>query len=301
MMLILVSGVNIPVTHSEETRIAVLLSLDAQPYKETLAGFQQYLLQQGIEAQYKVYSLEGDPSKAARTIHEIKNDGVRLILTLGTLATETALNADMNTPIIAGMVLDEERLRKAPNATGVVLEFPLETQFNLLRRFLPKARNVGVIYNPEDNRKKIEAAVKVSKRMGFKLEAQAVRMPKELPAVLKNLAKRADVLWGIPDKLILNPQTAKQILLFSFRNRIPFIGLSTPWVKAGALYSLSWDYADLGMQCGTMAFKILSGVRVSSIPPASPRKIQYCLNQKTVEHMKIEISEELIRDAHRVF
>jgi putative ABC transport system substrate-binding protein len=93
----------------------------------------------------------------------------------------------------------------------------------------------------------------------------------------------------------------KHILLFSFQNRIPFIGLSPPWVKAGALYSLSWDYIDIGMQCGEMALKIFQGLSVQSIPTATPRKVGYVLNLTTANHMKIKVSDDLIRGAYQIF
>ena len=137
--------------------------------------------------------------------------------------------------------------------------------------------------------------------MGLNLEAQEVRVPQELPAALKNLSSRADVLWGISDQLVLNPQTARHILLFSFRNQIPFIGLSSNWVKAGALYSLGWDYTDLGMQCGSMAYAVLQGADVRSISPATPRTVKYCVNQKTARNIKIDIPKSLLTYAEEVY
>jgi putative ABC transport system substrate-binding protein len=105
----------------------------------------------------------------------------------------------------------------------------------------------------------------------------------------------------VVDELVLTPQTAKHILLFSFQNRIPFVGLSTAWVKAGAVYALDWDYTDLGMQCGEMALKVLQGTAINTLPPVIPRKVVYALNQKTARHMKIEIAETLVHGAREVF
>ncbi|MFO0732606.1 MAG: ABC transporter substrate binding protein [Nitrospiraceae bacterium] len=55
----------------------------------------------------------------------------------------------------------------------------------------------------------------------------------------------------------MTPHTAEPILLSTFRNKIPLAGLSTSWVKAGALYALDRDYLDIGSQCGEIAGKIL--------------------------------------------
>ncbi len=67
-----------------------------------------------------------------------------------------------------------------------------------------------------------------------------------LPQALANLPNAVDVILAIPDTTVYTQQASKALLLFSFRNRIPLIGLTEAWVKAGALYALEWDYEELG-------------------------------------------------------
>lgn len=95
--------------------------------------------------------------------------------------------------------------------------------------------------------------------------------------------------------------TAQAVLLFSFRNDIPFVGLSAARVKAGAIYALDWDYEDVGKQCGELAPKILNGARAGGIAPVSPRKLTYALNLKTARHMRAQIPDSLVRGAVQVF
>lgn len=199
------------------------------------------------------------------------------------------------------MVGDPEAIRKAHNATGVLLEFPLETQLEWIRRFVPKSQAIGVLYNPAENREQIERAKKVAGRLGMRLIPREVHRPQDLPDALQSLAREADMLWAVTDKTVLSRQTAQAILLFSFRNRMPFSGLSASWVKAGALYALDRDYEDLGAQCAEMAIKILNGRRAGSIPPARPRKVVYVLNLKTAEHLKLSLPRELVDGAAQVF
>ena len=131
--------------------------------------------------------------------------------------------------------------------------------------------------------------------------AREVESPEALPEAMKSLAKRIDVLWGIVDAVVLSPETAQAVLLFSFRNDIPFVGLSAAWAKAGAIYALDWDYEDVGKQCGELALKVLNGARAGGIAPVFPRKLTYALNLKTVRHMKVRIPDSLVRGAVQVF
>jgi putative tryptophan/tyrosine transport system substrate-binding protein len=298
---ILLFGGDMARVEAGNVRIAVLISYQRAPFDETLEGFKQYLRKQGISADYDVYSLEAYNEKVAQTLLKVKKDKPDLIFALGSLGTEAALKEIVDIPIIAGMILRSDPLKKTSNGTGVFLEFPVETQLKWLQRFLPDTRTLGVIYNPRENRERIESAVRISQKMTLKIEAREVHAPEDLPYALNDLSKNIDVLWGVADNLVLNPQTAKHILLFSFRNLIPFTGLSSSWVKAGALYSLESDYMDNGMQCGEMAFRVLHGTNVNSIKPVPPRKIIYSLNLNTVKHMKIKISEKLIREAYLTY
>jgi putative ABC transport system substrate-binding protein len=99
---------------------------------------------------------------------------------------------------------------------------------------------------------------------------------------------------------VLSPATAKSILVFSYRNRIPFAGLSDSWTNAGALYSLDRDYVDIGRQCAEIAVRIERGARADSLPVKHPRTVLYSVNLKAARHMNLKISETLIANARHV-
>jgi len=288
--------------HGAEPRVLVLVSHSAPPYSDALAGFRDYLRQRGIAVTLDVQSLDGDGGKAAAIVQETRRSKPGLVVTLGSLATQAAAQGlGRDTPIVATLVVSADELRKAPNMTGVALEFPIETQLQWLKRFLPAARTVGVLYNPAENQPRIAAATPVAARMGLALEAQPVPSPRDLPLALESLGRRVDVLWSIPDTLVLNAQTAQQVLLFSLRQRLPFVGLSSAWAKAGALYALDWDYVDLGAQSGQLAGQILQGTLPGAIPVTSPRKVSYVINQRTATQMRLELPETLVRGARELF
>ena len=283
-------------------KIAVLVSSKDATFEEALKGFQGRLDKAAMQADYEVHRLDGSVAKAGQAVQAVKTSGARLVLTLGSLATDAAVKEISDIPIIACMVLRADGLKKSPNVTGVGLEFSLQVQTSWLQVLLPKAKTVGVLYSPDENKMRIEAAGRILQNMGLKLVAQEVRSPQDVPAALEGLAKKVDVLWGLADTVAMTPKTAKDILLpFSVRNNIPLIGPTPTWVKAGALYALEWDYTDVGAQAGDMAVKVLRGVPPSAIPTASPRKVYYALNLKTAQQMNITFSDQLIRGARHTF
>ena len=282
--------------------LLIVTSQDTAPYKDVVTGFRQSLASlNGTTGLVEEYSLQGNTSKAKEIFKAAKERRVQLILTVGSLATQAALQEAPEIPTVASMIPSMAELRQSPNATGVILDFSLETQLQWLQKIAPQAKTIGVLFNPKENRSKIDAATKVAHSLGLTLFTEEVESPQALPDALENLAKQAEILWGITDQTVLSPQTAEPILLFSFRHRIPFTGLSASWAKAGALYALDRDYKDIGMQCGEMAIKILHGTPATALPPSAPRKVFYALNLKTADHMKMTIAQPLIDGAQQVF
>ena len=284
----------------EDTRITVILSQDAQPYQEALAGFRRYLEEQGVGAKIDVQALHGEGTGAGAALQRARQDRASLVLALGSIGAQAAARDVRDVPIVAGLILNADDLGNAPNVSAVVLEFPVETELRFLQRLLPGQRNVGVLFNPPENQARIDRASHAAADLGLNLIARQVRSPMELPDALESMNRRADVLWGVPDQIVLNSQTARPILLFSLRNRIPFVGLSDMWVKAGALYALDRDYADIGAQCGEAALKILRGAAPSSLPTAPPRKVVYSVNLKTARLLKVGIKASVLQSAQTV-
>ncbi|MHC1725573.1 MAG: ABC transporter substrate-binding protein [Syntrophobacteraceae bacterium] len=283
------------------TKVIVVSSHKAAPYEELLEGFKAALTRSGKTIEIQVSSCEEFQKSSKMPTGTGAPGPANLFFTIGARAlTLIAQNTPSQVPILTGMVLGSEEISGRQNITGVTMEFPIGAQLEKMRQILPKCRNIGIIYSPA-NTKRVELAAKAAESAGFNLHTRQVNVPSELPEALQYLASRIDVLWGIPDDLVYTQQTAKYILLYSFRNRIPLAGLSASWTKAGALYSLEWDYRDLGIQCAEFALKIIDGTPPSSLQPTGPRKILYTLNLKTAQHLKLEIPHRIVQGASQIF
>jgi putative ABC transport system substrate-binding protein len=284
-----------------KSEIVVVTSREDGPYAGVLSGIRSTLSGHKGDPTLEFHSLQGDSTAATNALLSVRRSGRAPLLTIGSAATRAALEAPGDGPVIACMALDPSDLRSARNATGVMLEFPLETQMKWIQRFVPRSQSIGVLYNPAENRSRIEEAQRIARGLGMRLVAREVHRPQDLPDALSSLAREADLLWSVTDQIVLSPKTAEAILLFSFRNRMPFTGLSASWAKAGALYALDRDYEDLGAQCGEMAMRVLSGRRADSVPPATPRRVTYVINLRTAEHLKIDLPPEIVDGAAQVF
>ena len=279
------------------SHILIVTNSNDTPYQEAVAGFKKQMSSSGGVKFTELVLPQAQPP-SAKQIASIKPD---LIYALGNEAAKWAGLQTSSIPIVASMVLKDDVFRQSANMTGVSLGYTLSTQFQWLKKFFPQQKSVAVLYNPAENAATVREIMVVSQQNGIKLIPIQVTTPKELPFALEQLASNVEILFAIPDETVMSVNTAKEVLLASFSNKVPLIGLSDNWVKSGAFYALSWDYVDLGEQTAILAQKVLRGSPVKTIPPEHPRKVAYTINAKIAEHMNMEIPEELLKKAKMVF
>ena len=283
------------------TQILVLQSHDSLPYQQTLDGFKASLLARGMTADYQVHIVSND-AEAQALWPMIQSHPPQLILTLGTPATRAALARERDIPVVAGLVLDTDDLKKNPNATGIGLNFSAALHWLWRRRLLPEARQIALIYDPRHATVLFQALQQLARADNVTLIPAPASDPDELATLMQNLPPQLDAIWAIDSVAAFNPAAIRELLLYSFRNRTPLIGLSAQWAKAGAFYALDWDYADLGDQSAELAWTILQkGAAPASLPLLEPRKVRPVVNSKTAEQMKLQIPDHWLPELGEVY
>lgn len=285
----------------EKMSVAVVQTGEASPLQKSLKGYLDFFQERAVEIDLSRHMLKADLSNAGNIVSRIRTRKPQIVLSLGSLPLKTVCPELEKEFIIIGVSLRQVDFNCAQKVGGVYLEYPPEIQLEWMRRILPRAKNIGVIYSTPQNKKNIADASIWARQMGVTILKREVSAPYQIPAALSDLANRADVLWGISDSIVLNPGTVRKMLLFSFRNKVPFIGLSKAWGKAGALYALDRDYADIGRQCAEMAHEAVEENAKHTLSPQPPRQIRYYLNLKTAQHFKIDLSASLIQGAEESY
>jgi len=187
---------------------------------------------------------------------------------------------------------------------GVKLVHAPDLRISWVRRLMPRARTVGVLYDRRGPRGEIDELEQAAKRAGLAFRAYPVDMAYPLAVQMAPLADAVDVLLGTYDLRIYSQDNAQTLLLFSYQNRIPLLGISDAWTRAGALFSLDWNYHDIGHQCGERildAMRNPGSARTGAAAVDTPRQVVYSINRRAASYFRIEAGAELVRGARRVF
>lgn len=283
---LLVTLAALPALANAAPRVLVLSPDDSPQLRAALAGLREALGATPIEE----IAADADPGARLKAAAREGND-VALIA----LGPQAAARAARAAPGLA--TVDCMAAQTAPDAQAVPADVPGDQQVLWLKRLLPRARYIALLYDPARNAARVESLAASLRRADLNPLPVAVPSPAMLPAALGRLPGAVDAILAVPDATVYAPQAAKSLLLFSFRHKLPLVGTSESWVKAGALYALAWDYREVGAYCGRLALRRLQGEDAAAPAPPRPRVV---VNGRTAELLRLRWDASLRQSFDRV-
>jgi putative ABC transport system substrate-binding protein len=293
---------------AEEIRVAVVESRKLSAYDLALKGFSEAINKRGFVPRFTRYVIGTDVNSATELDVKLDEADAQIILALGTDAARMVKDCHSNIPSVFSMVSEPGQsglLNSGGNGgtpmTGVCLDVPVEDQFISLLDVVPRARRIGVIYNPQESQFLVDEARNAANGMDLGLVAYPISSEADVPEGLNSLRPKIDALWLVSDRTVLTTESLQFVFLYAFQTNLPLMGLSEHFVKMGALFAVGPDYKDVGMQSGEFAAQILSGQDPDELPVASPRKVLLSLNLRTAEIIGLSIPEGVVRKAASVY
>ena len=270
--------------------IVAICDTEVAPYRALLEG-----LKKSCDCELRVIP----PEEAAREGLEwrLKTEGVRAVLAVGLRARE-AVEGLRELPVLLTMVPNVAPWVAAqPNRAGIEMSLSPRQHLEALRRVFPRARRIGVIFDPAQTGAYVRDAQAAAAALNLTLDAREIVRSGELSRHLEELQGRVDVLWLIPDPTVLQGENLGVLLLYSFESRVPVYGFARKYVEQGALAASQVDVAALGAQVA----EVLR--RLPSLPTGTgprweySRAAQLVLNQKIARKMGIVFDPAVLEAA----
>lgn len=230
----------------------------------------------------------------------------RVYVTLGVDALREVLHANLHEPVVAALIPRSalERVLGDPgrHATGPVaalyLDQPMNRQLDLVRLALPEVRRLGLVLGPESMAQQASTVAAV-RAHGMEAVVGLAVSADNLFAGLKPALEEADALLALPDSLVYNSNTVRSILMATYRARIPLIGFSPAYVRAGALLCVYSTPAQIAVQTAAMVNALLHGI--SGASSQYPQDFSVRVNDSVARSLGLSLREEqLSAQLHRL-
>mgnify|MGYP000556521851 CR=1 FL=1 len=270
-------------------QIIIVSAGKSTPYLKTIQAYQEIMIKNHPDIIFDVHYLSEQ-----RDLFGIEKN-YKVGLALGKNSVDWFSQYLPKLSVVAALIKDKNLLQNYPNTTGVDLQYEPEQQVRVFKKLLPEYHRYGLLYSPA-REAEVTALKKLLDRYQLKLIAQRVDNPQGIIEGIKNLFANVDLIWGLPDPAIVVPQTAKALLLASYKEKIPLIGPSVGWVKAGALLGSDWSYSDIADQCVIFTEALLQGKKATELKPVSLKAYQFSVNSKTMRWLKLnELSQQRLK------
>ena len=266
-------------------RIAVLIFTNIPAFEQGYEGMVEQLAAVGYAREsgttIDLFNPAGDTATLAQMCTQIgsANPPYDLVVSLGTATTQAFVRANSRAvPHVMGFVASPPAINiplgaytegsgRPASLAGFGCMQPIGALFEALRATAPRAKRIGVVYNPAEPN--AEAAMKVARAaagpLGFELvEANGSNVTEVVNAADAVFSRDVDVFWLLPDTVV---SSAGKTLIRRARERHAGVIASLPELGGeGAHLCIGADWEACGTVTGLYSELLLHGADPRTLP-----------------------------------
>ena len=284
-------------------RIGISQFITHQSLDATREGFVDELAKQGYVAgkniEIDLQNSQGE-QRNLKTISQQLAESSDVVLAIATPSAQSLANTTQTTPVIFSAVTDpvsaklvESREHPGGNVTGTSDQSSdaISTQINLIKKVLPKAKTIGILYTQSEPNSVVQKdeAKRLLEEKGFTVVEKTILDSNNVKAATESLMAEVDMVFVPTDNIISSTmETVKQV---SIKHKVPVFGGSTEMIAVGGLYNYGTNYEELGRQTARMLIRVLKGEKPENIAVELPEKLELHTNQEMADALGIDISK----------
>ena len=284
-------------------RIGISQFITHQSLDATREGFVDELAKQGYvegkNIEIDLQNAQGE-QRNLKTISQQLAESSDVVLAIATPSAQSLANTTQTTPVIFSAVTDpvsaklvESREHPGGNVTGTSDQSSdaISTQINLIKKVLPKAKTIGILYTQSEPNSVVQKdeAKRLLEEKGFTVVEKTILDSNNVKAAAESLMVEVDMVFVPTDNIISSTmETVKQV---SIKHKVPVFGGSTEMIAVGGLYNYGTNYEELGRQTARMLIRVLKGEKPENIAVELPEKLELHTNQEMADALGIDISK----------
>jgi len=264
-----------------------------------------YIEGENIEIDYK--NAQGEQPTALTIAQDFSNSKKDLIFAIATPSAQASYNATKEIPIVITAVTDpvdagiaESFEASGTNVTGTSDGVPIGPQLDVLKKVLPDAKTIGVIYNTSEANSiyQVEALKIEAEKQGFNLKEVGITNLSDVNSVLPTALEDIDVLYTPTDNTVASAYAI--IIKLATEQNVPVFCAEDAGVNVGGLISAGLDYYELGRETGFIAIEVLEGKNPKDLPISTMKNPVIVVNEDTALKLGITIPEDILAVAKLV-
>ena len=263
--------------------VAVFQLASAPAADESVQGIDDALHRAGFVDGQNIrishFNALGDMATANAIAKQVTEGEYDMVVTVTTPLLQAVANNNKNgktihvfglvaDPFVAGVGLNRGRPEDHPaHLTGIGTLLPVEDSFKLARKFFPRLKSLGIVWNPAEANS--AAFLKRARAAGVDQGISILEAPVDNSASVQeaaqSLAARGVQAFWVGGDSTVNIAIDSMIKLAN-QVRIPIFTIIPGEPRRGTLFDLGADFYQVGFKTGTLAVQILRGADPKTIP-----------------------------------
>jgi ABC-type uncharacterized transport system substrate-binding protein len=274
-------------------------------------GLRESDMEAGRDYELKISSAQGDLATLPSLIDAALDAKAKVIVTLQDATLQAAVQRVKTVPVIFNLLSDPfaagagtSDSNHLPNITGVYSpgfgDPEQAKRVELIKRVVPKARTVGVLFSPEEQLSVTfkDRMAKAAGPAGLRVTAVPVSSVGEVGDAARSLCSQkvgAIELFG-------NAAHAgfPALIKVAKECKVPVFSPSPFEVLQGAVASFYPDFQEGGVEAGKMIARVLRGESPASIPFYRLETTKLVVNPGDASKLGIPLSPDLVKQADSV-
>ncbi|MCW5664164.1 MAG: ABC transporter substrate-binding protein [Piscinibacter sp.] len=258
----------------------------------------------GKNLKFEYQSAQGNTGTAAQIARKYVGQKPDVIVAIATPSAQAVVSATKTIPVVYSAVTDPVAAKlvktwdaSGSNVTGVSDLSPLAKHLELIKKVVPAAKRVGVIYSPGEANSVaiVEALKKATADAGLTLVEAAAPRTVDVSGAAQSLVGKADVIYAPTDNNVMSALEA--VVKVAQQAKLPLVAADTEAVKRGAVAALGLNYYDLGRQTGKVVVRVLKGEAPGAIPSQVSQTFELHVNPAAAQKQGVTLSDELVKTA----
>ena len=283
----------------DKTKIGIVQMADNGAFTDMREGFIAQMNAKGYDdsnTEFIYKNAQGDASNLNTICQQMVSDGVDLVATIATPATQAMVNMKSDIPVVfisvsdpvgAGILSD----MNAPenNATGTSNAIPVEDIFGLADKLTPGIEKYGILYTSGEVNavNTANSAKEYLDAAGIGYEEIVVTNSSEVQQAAQQLCSECDAIFVPNDSVI---QSAMPVVTAAAREaKVPVYGSSAVMVDEGAFATVAVSDTEIGAASADMAVEILQGKTTAEVPSVVVPATATVINKTTMEALGIAV------------
>lgn len=256
---------------------------------------------------WQYQTAQGNTATAGQIARKYIGDQPDVIVAIATPSAQAVVAATKSVPVVYCAVTDPVAAQLVPsmaasgtNVTGVSDALPMDKQIALIKRVVPNAKRVGMVYNPgEANSVAVVKQLQdLLPKSGMSLIEAAAPRTVDVGSAARSLIGKVDVIYTSTDNNVVSAY--ESLVKVGNDAKIPLIASDTASVKRGAIAAQGVDYHELGLQAGRMVLRIFKGEKPGAIPSETVAKLELYVNPAAAEKQGVTLSDALVKSATQI-